>query len=566
MKARLPRRRIRRSHAGVILLVVLVVVVALSVTVYTFSRRMLIDSAITRAHVDSSQQRLLCESVVEQLLASDRQSLQQLCLPTSHEDARSNASNSSELRVRNLPGIGSMQLLDYETGYMAILACDPRSDERQLGLRNESAKLNLSSLAGRRLSRKQVIDKLMKYKELSEPTAEGIANLLGIFDSQTNVQMGSVVADQSAPPVPATRLTSIAQLLDVPGVTEERLLGEDRNANGILDGNENDGDATWPPDNADGVLDAGWSAHWTLIGAESNFRNKHDRKIDLNQTDLVSLYDQVSQFATPDEARFVVAWRISSPVYTDSSAIDEVAQREQIANELATSFDERLANQLGTNTPVTGQGETRGSVSPTETNQPKIRAGLNLGVSSARRFRSLLELASCQLQLIVDGKDTILVSPFANDPASLSRWLPLWEERTSVMAGAANTSRINVMQASPATLTTVEGITHELADAIVRQRTSLYRSESKGVSGSPVSSVGWLLEAGLVTSAELRAMADEITVGGDVYQGFAIGQLQKSRTACVKFIELDGRSGALKVRRALDMPVLSATKRLRIVE
>lgn len=48
-------------------------------------------------------------------------------------------------------------------------------------------------------------------------------------------------------------LESLDELLLVRGVSSEYLYGEDFNRNGLLDPNENDGDVTWPPDNADGV-------------------------------------------------------------------------------------------------------------------------------------------------------------------------------------------------------------------------------------------------------------------------------------------------------------------------
>ncbi len=270
-------------------------------------------------------------------------------------------------------------------------------------------------------------------------------------------------------------------------------------------------------DNANGILDAGWSADWTLIGAESNFTSEGEKKIDLNQPDLVALYDQLCQFATPEEARFVVAWRISSPVYTDSSSIDQAANREDAVNELATSFDERLAKQLGIN-PANPTDSGTDLSTGKEANARSTRAGLNLAVNPARKFRSLLDLISCQLQLIIEGKDTILVSPFASDPTSLARWLPVWENRTCCVAGNFDGSRINILQASLATLTTVDGISEELAKAIIRQRESVSQAGGPELATMQITSIAWLLEVGLLTTSQLRRMADEITVGGDVFQ------------------------------------------------
>ena len=55
-------------------------------------------------------------------------------------------------------------------------------------------------------------------------------------------------------------LTTLDELLLVKGFTARIVYGEDANLNGLLDPNEDDGDASFPPDNGDGVLDRGLRA------------------------------------------------------------------------------------------------------------------------------------------------------------------------------------------------------------------------------------------------------------------------------------------------------------------
>lgn len=62
---------------------------------------------------------------------------------------------------------------------------------------------------------------------------------------------------------------TLQELELIAGVRPEYVRGEDWNLNGLLDPEENDGDATFPPDNADGRLDAGWSAILTASSADS---------------------------------------------------------------------------------------------------------------------------------------------------------------------------------------------------------------------------------------------------------------------------------------------------------
>ena len=60
----------------------------------------------------------------------------------------------------------------------------------------------------------------------------------------------------------------VAELELVYNVLPDFVRGEDWNLNNVLDPNENDGDMLWPPDNANGVLEAGWSAFLTATSVD----------------------------------------------------------------------------------------------------------------------------------------------------------------------------------------------------------------------------------------------------------------------------------------------------------
>jgi len=63
---------------------------------------------------------------------------------------------------------------------------------------------------------------------------------------------------------------TVEELLLVRGMLPEMLYGEDTNRNGMLDENENDGDESDPPDNADGVLDRGIYDLVTVYSSEGS--------------------------------------------------------------------------------------------------------------------------------------------------------------------------------------------------------------------------------------------------------------------------------------------------------
>ena len=90
------------------------------------------------------------------------------------------------------------------------------------------------------------------------------------------------------------KIESLDELLLVAGMTPELLYGEDTNRNGLLDPNENDGDKTLPIDNADGVLDLGWSAYFTVYSKEKNLRSDGSERINVNNNALDELFDTLA--------------------------------------------------------------------------------------------------------------------------------------------------------------------------------------------------------------------------------------------------------------------------------
>ena len=71
-------------------------------------------------------------------------------------------------------------------------------------------------------------------------------------------------------------------LLLIEGVDLLTLYGEDQNANGILDPNENDGDLSWPPDNADDQLDGGLAVYLTTWSAARDVTADGEDRVDIN--------------------------------------------------------------------------------------------------------------------------------------------------------------------------------------------------------------------------------------------------------------------------------------------
>ncbi len=97
-------------------------------------------------------------------------------------------------------------------------------------------------------------------------------------------------------------MKSIAELELVAGVDPRDVRGEDWNLNGLLDPNEDDGDASWPPDNADGQLDRGWSGILTADSVDGGMGASGEARLDLTTASDSDIADRIKADATQGKA------------------------------------------------------------------------------------------------------------------------------------------------------------------------------------------------------------------------------------------------------------------------
>ncbi len=130
-------------------------------------------------------------------------------------------------------------------------------------------------------------DDLMLLPDMSEDIADAILDYLDTDDDIR--ELGAEVETYTAMPISYRPrngpIRNIRELELVAGVRPEWVRGEDWNLNGLLDPNENDGDASWPADNADGRLNAGWSAMLTAAGTTGGLSVTGQERIDLSTAD-----------------------------------------------------------------------------------------------------------------------------------------------------------------------------------------------------------------------------------------------------------------------------------------
>ncbi|HYV32750.1 MAG TPA: hypothetical protein VEO53_16805, partial [Candidatus Binatia bacterium] len=156
------------------------------------------------------------------------------------------------------------------------------------GLVDEAAKLNLNApwLTAEIL------------QSLPRMTPELAASIIDWRDADDTVTPGGAESQTYSrlnPPYQCknTNFESIDELRLVVGATVDILYGEDVNLNGVLDANENDGDASFPSDNRDGVLDMGLLDYVTVYSHEPTTTSNGTARVDVsrlsNQAQLARL-------------------------------------------------------------------------------------------------------------------------------------------------------------------------------------------------------------------------------------------------------------------------------------
>ncbi len=155
-----------------------------------------------------------------------------------------------------------------------------------LGPADAHAKININTMTAEGLL-------LLPY--MTEDIADAILDWIDA-DEDTN-PLGAEAGQYAMLPYPYeprnAPFRTLAELELVLGVDPFYVRGEDWNLNGILDPEEDDGDASWPPDNRDGVLDAEWSALITADSRGGGLAASGLAKLDLRATDATELVARV---------------------------------------------------------------------------------------------------------------------------------------------------------------------------------------------------------------------------------------------------------------------------------
>ncbi|MDP1662184.1 MAG: type II secretion system protein GspK, partial [Phycisphaerales bacterium] len=146
---------------------------------------------------------------------------------------------------------------------------------------------------------------------LADMTEDVAAAILDWIDADEDVRDGGAELESYGGLLSSYKprngpIRDMRELELIRGVLPEFVRGEDWNLNGVLDPNENDGDLSWPPDNADGVLNAGWSQYVTAASIDGGLSPIGEPKVDLTTADASAVSQAVGCDDT--QAGVITTW------------------------------------------------------------------------------------------------------------------------------------------------------------------------------------------------------------------------------------------------------------------
>lgn len=365
-------------------------------------------------------------------------------------------------------------------GQFRVLRSGEHTDSGRIiyGVMDEESRLNVNYASA---------EELTTLKDLRPEVA---AAIIDYRDRDSNVTHGGAEAEEYAAMQPPYKprnapLRTLREMLMVRHTPRDLLLGEDANLNGLLDPEEDDGDANYPPDNGDGRLDAGWSGLLTVASSVRDVNAAGESRVNVQEAGESDLAN-VRGFSQ-EIARAIVQSRGQNRL---ESLADLLEVRATPPNNQPQGGPPPGGGPPG-GQPNPGRGPVAVPAFPVvrapvpqagPPGQPPQQAGPP-GTVPTRQQPSGPPLISEQLLMDVADDLTVL--------------------STSVQAGAVNinTAPVEVLECLP-------GMTRELAEAVVR-----YRSSS-----GYFPNVAWLLKVDGLTRDIFKSVAPRVTARSETFR------------------------------------------------
>lgn len=491
------------SRPGLVLILVLVVVAMLSLAGFTFCEWMLTERQGAQAAKAEAQAKAAAESAVELLrVVVEQPAAARLPGANLYDDPA---------RFCNVALRFGEQAGD-DLARLTVLSPRTAAGESGVtfGLDNQSSRLNLHAL----LHWDQTVpgSAAKALAELPGMTPELAEAVLDWIDSDDAPRERGAESEYytglASPYVPTNAVaSSLDDLLRVRGMTAGLLYGQDVNRNGVLEPFEMPGNAPSPGAVADSLPPGGLASLLTVCSAEAN-RNADGRpRIDLNQPNLQTLYEQLVAELDEEAARFIVAYR----QFGASPAFLATRQRPTAAPDFS------LPAQYSLN-------------SPWDLVDAKV----------------LVKSTKAPQQVILE-------SPWRSQSARLAESLDRLLDGATTVATPVIVGRVNVLLAPVSVLKALPGLDEATAEALAAKRP---KTDAAGDAGQ--SRWAWLVEGNLLPLAKLKQIGPLLTTGGDVFTAQVVGFGRVDGPRCRAEVWLDATQRPSRVLLWKDLGRLGA--------
>lgn len=307
------------GRRGFILPVMLLILALLGLLAAGFTFQVNADYAATRALVEKLQTRLAAEAGFHYVTLMLRDHLYDV--DAWYDDREKLRGVVVWTSTGGMTAFGAVEEQDAEgrqkrfapTYRVSLVADDPADDlvSVRYGLTDESAKLNINVATAEQLTRllEQVAPELQEGEE-GYTVAQLVDALLDWRDpDEAPLPNGAESDYYRGLKVPYRckngPFETVEELLMVRGFTGRILYGEDADRNGLLTWNEDDGNATFPPDDEDGTLNRGLYPYVTVYSRDFNRANDHQARVVLTGNSREN-QERLSEFFEPHEVNFLL--------------------------------------------------------------------------------------------------------------------------------------------------------------------------------------------------------------------------------------------------------------------
>jgi type II secretory pathway component PulK len=474
---------------GFVIVAVLMVVVVLSLAAYQYADLMSAEAKAAERIRKTTESRAFAQSGIHAAMAyvADPDAFEGKLNRNPFDNP--GAFQAFEVQASDAPtNKGRFSLVSYDLSDTAGLTSAPV----RYGLSDEAAKINPNALLALDSSGRVLHDALMKLPDMTDEIAWSIVDWIdpdeeensGGAESQYYASLSPAYQAKNAP------LDTVEELLLVQGVTPTLLFGNDKNRNGKLDPDEDDGFGGYNP---------GWAAYLTVYSRERNVAADGTARVNLNGTDLTQLKTDLTAVTDEDIAYLILAYRLYGTSSGGGGGMQPgiTVTGPAALQQLKAKIDEDLKN----------------SAQPRQ-NVSSIFALVNARISV--QVPNPDENAPPQLRMI-----TIRVtSPLQNDVGLQREVLPKLLDLTTTQSTSELPAKVNVNTAPREVLLALPGLTESEVDSILVRRPTYTAGQAPDTS---FDTIAWLLTDAQVPVATLQSLERYVTARTEVYRVQAVG-------------------------------------------